>query len=190
MIDLYDQYIENLTKRLASLDQDSGVAVMLSACERMFFVISRPDTRDACDPSRLRDLLDAMWDRKPMKPMQLSVPDEFELESLADELVVMATDSILMTKEALGEQTIPPERVLMIAVELANAVDAAQDPEGKSDAGSLDAFLRDPQSCASIEAARQYHDIADIAVTRFRADAWASLRARAIHQDITRGLPL
>lgn len=133
--------------------------------------------------------MDAMWEKKPVEGTQFFVPEEFEIESLSDELVLMATDSILMPKEALHGRAVQPESILKIAVELANAFDAAQDPERTSDAGSLDAFLREPASCASIEAARQFEDLADIAAPGPRADAWANLRARAIRQDITCGLP-
>lgn len=190
MSDAYDRYIEELSNRLAPLGRDAAVAVMLSACERMFFVLSRPDARDACDQSSLRALLDAMWEKKPVEGTQFLVPEEFEIESLSDELVLMATDSILMTREALQDRAVQPQSILKVAVEVANAVDAAQDPEGTSDAGSLDAFLREPASCAYIEAARQFEDLADIAAPGPRADAWAILRARATRQDITCGLPL
>lgn len=84
MSDRYVRYIEVLSNRLSPLGRDAAVAVILSACERMFFVLSRPDTRDACDQSSLRDVLEAMWEKKPVEDTQFFVPEEFEIESLSD----------------------------------------------------------------------------------------------------------
>lgn len=190
MSEMYDRYVAEIASRISLLPPDAGIAVMLAACERMFFVLSRPDARQACDRSRLRRELDSMWVASADEGGPMSVPDEFEIESVSDELVLMATDAILMTRDALVKGAALDGRILLIAVELANAVDAAQDPEGATDRGSLDAFLVDAGACASIEASRQLQDLAYMAEAEAGIHRCANLRARAALQDITCGLPL
>lgn len=190
MSEMYDRYVAEIAGRLLLLPSDAGTAVMLAACERMFFVFSRPEVRQACDRSWLRRALDAMWVASADEGGPMSVPDEFEIESLSDELVLMATDAILMMREALTERSVLDGRLLSVAVELANAVDAAQDPEGVSDRGSLDAFLVDAGSCASIEVSRQLQDLDYMAEAEAGSHRCTILRTRSALQDITCGLPL
>lgn len=190
MSEMYDRYVAEIASRLSLLSPGAGIAVMLAACERMFFVLSRPEVRQSCDRSWLRRTLDAMWVASADEGGPMSVPDEFEIESLSDELVLMATDAILMMREVLTERAVLDGRILLIAVELANAVDAAQDPEGATDRGSLHAFLVDAGSCASIEVSRQLQDLDYMTDAEAGSHLRTILRTRSALQDITCGLPL
>jgi hypothetical protein len=190
MSGMYDRYVGEIARRISLLPPDASIVVMLAACERMFFVLSRPEVRQACDRSWLRSALDSMWVTNADESGRMSVPDEFEIESVSDELVLMATDAILMTRDALMERVALDGRILLIAVELANAVDAAQDPEGATDRGSLDAFLVDAGSCASTEVSRQLQDLAYMEEAEADSRRCTILRARSALQDITCGLPL
>ena len=181
----FDRYLSELESGLATLSSGSRVATMLSACERMFFVLLRPEVRGACDRAMLRKVLDSMWELQPATSPELSIPEEFALECLSDDLGLMATDAILMTKGYMLDGVHSPGIILVLAAELANQIDAAQDTGGGGDAGLVDAFLDDPGACASIEVARQFEDIATIAGAESDPTAWATLRARSAGQDIT-----
>ena len=126
-----------------------------------------------------------MCELQPAISPELSIPEEYELESLSDDLGLMATDAILMTKGYMLDGVHSPGIILVLAVELANQIDAAQDPEGGGDAGLVDAFLGDSGACASIEVARQFEDFATIAGAESGRTARATLRARSTAQDIT-----
>lgn len=189
MSELYDRYRQRIVESIGGLTSASGVAVMLAACERMYAVLAQIDMRGACDTPHHRRILDSVWDGRVLDTEFSTLPEDIEVDSLSVEVGMMAADAIQMARDVVVHGVGTIDEVLLIAVDIANAIDAAQDDPLEVGLGLIDSFLVIPDSCVSVEVARQFSDISD----QYEAEegdvmARQRLRDRSSAQDLTCGM--
>ncbi|WP_282295047.1 hypothetical protein [Stenotrophomonas sp. PS02289] len=189
MSELYDRYRQRILETIGGLPRASGVAVMLAACERMYAVLAQIDMQGACETLRLRKILDSMWDGRVLDTEFITVPEDIVVDSLSVELGMMAADSIQMARAVVVQGVGTIDEVLLIAVDMANAIDAAQEDPLEVGLGLIDSFLVIPDSCVSVEVARQFSDISDQYEGEGDVMARQRLRDRSSAQDLTCGMP-
>ncbi|WP_125359209.1 hypothetical protein [Stenotrophomonas sp. 278] len=188
MSELYDWFRKKISDSIGGLPSPRGVAVMLAACERMFGVLAQIDLQGACDSPQLRRILDAMWDGQVLELEDATFPGDLEVDSLSVELGMMAADSIKMARDLVVQGVGTVDDILLMAVDMANAIDAAQEDPLEAGLGLIDSFLVIPDSCVSVEVKRQFSDISDQYGGDKEVIARQSLHAGSTSQDLTCGM--
>lgn len=161
---------------------------MLLSCERMLVLYPRVWSQSLTDPSGMRLALDSLWSDASAADVLEPVPEEFELNSLSDEIGLTIHDALRMARDTVVSNSRMEKNVLLLALEIADAIDNAQEEGLLIGVDAVHLFLRKEGSCSNTEMNRQILDVGNARSAGTSAVEVDALRAKAATQDISLGL--
>ncbi|WP_282295044.1 hypothetical protein [Stenotrophomonas sp. PS02289] len=188
MTSIYRKYKRDLEAALSKLGVHGSRIVMLLCCERMVGLYPSVWSISLTDPERMRQSLEDLWSNATSDDVLESVPDEFELDSVSDELALTIHDALQMARETVISSARREKDVLLLALDVADAIDNAQEEGLVLGIDAVDDFLQREGSCSNTEMNRQFLDIGVVGATDINLLDVGALKAQAAAQEIALGL--